>query len=66
MVGTVKALIQQAANAAQASGNPELAELLDRIANEEPLFFVKVVGPVENVDVADLPWGDFDVIRIDD
>lgn len=39
MVGTVKALIQQAANAAQASGNHELA---------------------------DLPWGDFDVIRIDD
>jgi len=66
MVGTVKALIQQAANAAQASGNPELAELLDRIANEELLFFVKTVGPVENVDVADLPWGDFDVIRIDD
>lgn len=66
MVGTVKALIQQAANAAQVSGNPELAELLDRIANEELLFFVKTVGPVENVDVCDLPWGDFDVIRIDD
>lgn len=65
MVGTVKALIQQAANAAQASGNPELAELLDRIANEEPLIFITGGVAVLPKDIPEWIVRDYDNEEVD-